>query len=221
MIGNYIELKEILKAEGIEPKTQTDTELIVIYTKYLMDKEKLSTEEAFKKCWDKLEGSNCCIMMDRTQPDRIFAAKNSGSLLIGISDKGFVISSQVAAFQQFTRKYVQVPNNEVVIITKDEIMRKDKILTKNDIRTLRRETIDRKPKPGFKWFLEQEIWEQPEAISKTLNYGARITKNNKILLGGLMDKEDDLKAIDNLIIAACGTSLYAGAYGSLLLRKFR
>ena len=64
------------------------------------------------------------------------------------------------------------------------------------------EIIDKKTKPGFKWFFEQEIYEQPEAVSKALNYGARIAGNNKVKLGGLDSREDDLKSIDNLIIAA-------------------
>lgn len=221
MIDNFLEIRQVLKDAGIEQKTQTDTELIALYTKYIQDNEGLSTEEAFRKCFLSLEGSNCCLLIDKEQPDRIFAAKNAGSLLIGISDKGFVLSSQVAAFQQFTRRYVQVPNNQVVVVTKEEIIRQDKVLDKEDIRTLKREIIDKKPKPGFKWFFEQEVFEQPEAISKTLNFGGRIAANNRVKLGGLESREDDLKSIDNLIIAACGTSLYSGMYAALLMRKFQ
>ena len=220
MIENYLEIKEKMREKGIEQKTQTDTELIALYTKFLVDTEGLSTEDAFRKCFQHMEGSNWWLLIDKTQPDRIYAAKNAGSLLIGIGEKGFVISSQVSAFQHFTRRYIQVPNNEVVVITKEEILRKDKVLNKDDIKTLRKEIIDKKPKPGFKWFFEQEIFEQPEAISKVLNYGARIAGNNKVKLGGLDAREDDLKSIDNLVIAAWGTSLYAGMYGALMMRKF-
>mmetsp|Transcript_40083 Transcript_40083/g.45976 ORF Transcript_40083/g.45976 Transcript_40083/m.45976 type:complete len:266 (-) Transcript_40083:886-1683(-) len=220
MIENYLEIKALLKQKGIEPISQTDTELIALYTKYLVDSEGLSTEEAFRKCFRSIEGSNCFLLLDKNEPDKIFAAKSAGSLLIGIGEKGFVISSQVAAFQQYTRRYVQVPNGEVVVITREEIIRQDKVLDKNDIRMLRKEIIDKKPKPGYRWFFEQEIFEQPEAISKALNFGARISGNDRIKLGGFEGREDDLKAIENLVIAACGTSLYAGMYGALLMRKF-
>ena len=80
--------------------------------------------------------------------------------------------------------------------------------------------IDKKPKPQYKWFLEQEIFEQPDAISKTLNNGGRISETNEIKLGGLESKEDELLAIENLIISACGSSLHAGVFGSILMRKF-
>ena len=221
MIENYTEIRDELNKKGIKQKSETDTELIALYTKYLIDSKNLTTEEAFRECWASIQGSNCCLLMDRKQPDRIFAAKSAGSLLIGIGEKGFVISSQVSAFQQYTRNYVQVPNNEVCIITKDEIIKKGKQISKSDIKTLRREIIDKVPKPGYKWFLEQEIWEQPEAVSKTLNYGGRIAANNRVKLGGLDSREDDLKAIDNLVIGAWGTSLHAGMYGALMLRKFQ
>jgi glutamine---fructose-6-phosphate transaminase (isomerizing) len=202
MIENFLEIRQLLKDAGIEQSSQTDTELIALYTKYLVDTEGLNTEEAFKRCFAEIDGSNCVLLIDREQPDRLYAAKNSGSLLIGIHDKGFCVSSQVAAFQAYTRKYVQVPNNEVVVITRDEIKKGDKVIDKNKVRELRREKIDKTPKPGYKWFFEQEIYEQPEAVSKTLNFGGRISANNRIKLGGLESREDDLKAIDNLVIAA-------------------
>ena len=220
MIENYSEIKGELKNAGIEQSTQTDTELIALYTKYLMDTKELSTEEAFSQCWASLEGSNCCLLIDRMESDRIYAAKNSGSLLIGIGEKGFVLSSQVAAFQQFTRNYVQVPNNQVCIVTKDEIIKNGEQIDLSNIKKAKEEVIYKEPKPGYKWFLEQEIWEQPEAVSKTLNYGGRIAANNRVKLGGLDSRQDDLVAIDNLVIGACGTSLNAGMFGSLLFRKF-
>lgn len=49
MIENFLEIKQMLINNGIEPKSQTDTELIALYTKYIVDKEGLSTEEAFRK----------------------------------------------------------------------------------------------------------------------------------------------------------------------------
>lgn len=88
------------------------------------------------------------------------------------------------------------------MLTKDKIILKDKVFNEDDVKSLVAEMIHLKPKPQYKWFFEQEIYEQPEAISKTLNYGARITKNNRVKLGGLDSREDDLKAISNLVISA-------------------
>lgn len=39
-------------------------------------------------------------------------------------------------------------------------------------------------------------------------------------LGGFDNDEHELINIENLLIAACGTSYYASLYGSLLMREF-
>jgi len=56
-----------------------------------------------------------------------------------------------------------------------------------------------------------EMLDQPNAVYKALNYGARFISGEPLVkLGGLEQNEEELVAIDNLIIAACGTSYYAG-----------
>lgn len=142
------------------------------------------------------------LLIDRHEPDKIYAAKSAGSLLIGLGTNGYVISSDVTAFQQYTEDYTQVPNGEVIVMSKDGIAHKDMKLGVEDAKKMQKETIDLKPRPGFGSFFEQEVFEQSEACSKALNYGSRIMKNNRIKLGGLEEREDDLKAIDNLVIAA-------------------
>jgi glucosamine--fructose-6-phosphate aminotransferase (isomerizing) len=42
---------------------------------------------------------------------------------------------------------------------------------------------------------------------------------NMVKLGGLDRNMDELMKIDNLIIAACGTSYLAGKYGEYLMRE--
>lgn len=41
-----------------------------------------------------------------------------------------------------------------------------------------------------------------------------------VKLGGMDNDEEELINIDNLLIAACGTSYYASLYGSYLMRDF-
>ncbi len=56
-----------------------------------------------------------------------------------------------------------------------------------------------------------EMLDQPNAVCKALNYGARFISGEPLVhLGGLKNKEEELTGIENLIIAACGTSFYAG-----------
>lgn len=55
-----------------------------------------------------------------------------------------------------------------------------------------------------------EMLDQPNAVCKALNYGARLGDNGSVKLGGLDSNEDALMGIENLMIAACGTSYLAG-----------
>jgi glutamine---fructose-6-phosphate transaminase (isomerizing) len=79
-----------------------------------------------------------------------------------------------------------------------------------------------KLKPGISHFFIQELLEQPESVEKCLNYGGRLkgSEPGLVKLGGLDNDEEELINIDNLLIAACGTSYYASLYGSYLMREF-
>ncbi len=66
-----------------------------------------------------------------------------------------------------------------------------------------------------------EMMDQPNAICKALNYGARFKEGGLVKLGGLESNEEELIAIENLIIGACGTSFYAGQYAEYLMREMQ
>jgi glucosamine--fructose-6-phosphate aminotransferase (isomerizing) len=64
-----------------------------------------------------------------------------------------------------------------------------------------------------------EMLEQPDAVARALNYGARLMGgDNMVKLGGLDEFKDSLVKIDSLLIAACGTSYLAGKYAECLMR---
>lgn len=79
-----------------------------------------------------------------------------------------------------------------------------------------------KLKPGISHFFIQEMLEQPDSVEKALNYGGRLggSEPGMVKLGGMDNDEEELIHIENLLIAACGTSYYASLYGSYLMREF-
>ena len=65
-----------------------------------------------------------------------------------------------------------------------------------------------------------EMQDEPECVTKALNFGARLMGGKAMVrLGGLDQYEDKLMKVENLILAACGTSHYATKYVEILLRK--
>jgi len=82
------------------------------------------------------------------------------------------------------------------------------------------ENIELSPSPYPHWTIK-EIMEQPEAIARTLNYGGRLSDDGLVKLGGLQANSDLLLSVKNLVIAACGTSYFAGQYGTRLMRSLK
>ena len=50
-----------------------------------------------------------------------------------------------------------------------------------------------------------EIMEQPESLSRALNYGGRFRDMSSVKLGGLDQNMESLSVIENLVICGCGT----------------
>ena len=219
MIENYLDIKAKLAENGIYQISETDTELIALYTQFFKDTEGLSTEDAFRKCMSEIEGSNCCLLLDKEQPDRIYAYKNAGSLLIGICDGGFIISSMAAAFQNHTLRYQNIENDEVYVIFADRIQCKARGGSE-EVRTLQHSKINKKPTEPYTTFYEEEVFAQPLTAMQTLNFGGRIEDEYTVKLGGLDVKREQLLLIDTLHISAMGSSYYAGKYGEMIMKKF-
>ncbi len=113
MVTNYEDIKQFLNSKGFMQESETDTELIVLLTRYFKELESLSTEEALKKAFGMLEGSNAIVMIDAENPQKMHCVKSAGPLHIGIlkEGKGYIVASEVAVFQNFTRSYIDVKEN--------------------------------------------------------------------------------------------------------------
>lgn len=105
-------------------------------------------------------------------------------------------------FQDYTKQYYNIEDKEII-----RLSLKDKV-SKHKLREVTEERVQVKKPPGIDHYYIMEMLDQPEAVCKALNYGARL-QGDGVKLGGLEEREDDLTNIENLVIAACGTSYYA------------
>lgn len=87
---------------------------------------------------------------------------------------------------------------------------------------MREEKVKIKLPEGIPHFYLMEMYEQPDAVAKALNFGARLMGGKAMVkLGGLEQNEDKLILIDHLVVAACGTSFYASQYMEYLAREMQ
>lgn len=214
VIENYQELKGELQAHGITFKSETDTEVIAqLIGKFLDDG--LALPDAVKAALQKLEGTWGLGVVSPLLPDTIITARNGSPIVIGLAPGKAFIASEPAAFGMATRDFISLQNGEMAMVRADgsglDLTRVEK--APDDV-------IVSTPAPFPHWTIK-EILEQPEAVKRTLNHGARIKDDVSVKLGGLESRAEELLSIRHLVIAACGTSYHAGLYGALAMRAMK
>eukprot|EP01006_Ploeotia_vitrea_P031171 TRINITY_DN63464_c0_g1_i1.p1 TRINITY_DN63464_c0_g1~~TRINITY_DN63464_c0_g1_i1.p1 ORF type:complete len:711 (-),score=414.30 TRINITY_DN63464_c0_g1_i1:146-2278(-) len=203
---------ELAKTHGIEFRSETDTEVIVQLIGVYLDQGE-SVVDAVKLATSRLEGTWGLAIVHKDHPNQVIAARNGSPLVVGIGKDEMFVASEVAAFSRYCNEFVDLNDGEVAVVKPGDF-------TLDQSRVEKAETmqIELSPAPYPHWTIK-EIMEQPQAVARTLNYGGRFLSNGNVKLGGLNMNRDMLLGIRHLVIAACGTSLYAGMYGALLMRS--
>jgi glucosamine--fructose-6-phosphate aminotransferase (isomerizing) len=206
IIENFDELKTKLIASGHLFESDTDTEVISHLFEFFLAEKKLQPQ-AVADIAQMLEGMYAFIIMMQMFPDTLIAVRKKSPLCIGIGDGEMFIASDVIAFAGKTDKVVFLPDESFAFVTKEGIQvysfsGQEISLTPQSI-NLSFENID---KGGHDHFMLKEIYEQKNAIAKTVAslhaLGADVWKQ----LGVTPEKIKNLKEISLL---ACGTSWHA------------
>jgi len=213
-IENFAELKHELVQKGVKFSSETDTEVIAqLIGVYLDEGEKLI--DAVNKTLDRLSGTWGLVILSKDHPDQLIAARNGSPLCVGFAPDRVFVASEVGAFSRHTRDYVALLDGEVAVV------KKNVAIDAKRVEKAPHEVIELSPAPYPFWTIK-EIFEQPAAISRALNYGGRFSNDGlTVKLGGLDSNRDVLLKIKHLILTGCGTSLYAGTYGAALMRAVK
>lgn len=139
-------------------------------------------------------------------------------LLIGFGEEGIFVASEPIAFHKYTNQFVRLKDREIVQLSLEKNIKES---FKERIVSVDKVDIKDKPQPPFRSFFEEEIWEQPEAIKRSLSYFHRLIPDlGTVKLGGFDQNKEKALNIKNLVITACGSSFNAGLYGQYLFRTF-
>ncbi len=208
IIENYVELKEDLKKDGYEFSSQTDSELIAHLLDFHINQGQ-SMIDAMYSAIEKLEGAYAIAAIDIKDHTNLVIARNKSPLLIGIgADEMFAASDPLAIAQQ-TNDFIFLEDGDVAEISanaykiydeaKNEI---DREITHIDI------SAQAASKGDYRHYMEKEIYEQPEAVSNTIDgrIGGEDVLDNIFGLGS----SDLFSKVKRIQIVACGTSLHAG-----------
>ena len=215
IIENYLELKRDLIAKGYEFKSETDTEVVAHLLDELYTGDILET---VKKLLKVIKGAYALGIMSVKEPDRIIAARKESPLIVGIGKGENFIASDIPAILKYTRDVYLIENNEIVEIKKDsvKIMDADGNEKKREITHIEWD-LEAASKGGYEYFMEKEIFEQPEVLVKTLN--SRVDENYNINFDNAGLTKEYLNGINDIYIVACGTAYHAGLAGKYIIEK--
>jgi glucosamine--fructose-6-phosphate aminotransferase (isomerizing) len=216
--NGVIENYHLLQKEhlpGVEMKSDTDTEVIVQLIEKFSN-EGVTTGEAFRHTLSLLHGSYAIALLDSEEAQTIYVAKNKSPLLVGLGDDFNVVASDAMAMIQVTNEYVELHDQEMVIVKKEsvEIQKLDGTVVKRDSYTAELDMSDIE-KGMYPHYMLKEIDEQPAVMRKII----QAYQNEQ---GKLEIEEGILTALNNadrLHIIAAGTSYHAGLVGKEYFEK--
>ena len=218
IIENYDALKKELVKRGHQFSSETDTEVLIHLIEDICDQENVSLEEAVRIALHEVVGAYAIVILDRENPHRLIAAKNSSPLVIGIGKDEFFIASDATPIIEYTKNVVYLDDEEIAILEKGEKVKINNI--KNQKITpyiqeleLNLEAIE---KGGFDHFMLKEIYEQPHTIRASM-LGRLNPRTAKITLGGIEEFESKFLNAKRIIFVACGTSWHSALVGEYMI----
>lgn len=208
IIENYKELRQELLNEGHVFKSETDTEVIPHLIEKYMD-EGLDLLKSVQKTVKRLIGSYALAVLSSNEPDRIIGARNESPLIVGVSDHGNYLASDVPAILNETKKVIYLEDKEIIVLKKDDvtIMDLDLNVLEKKITTITWDP-EMAEKGGYEHFMIKEIYEEPQVIKDTLSEAEKIKE--------IVSK---FKNFNRICFVACGTSYHASLIGEYLIES--
>lgn len=215
IIENASQLRLDLQAEGYHFTSSTDTEVAAkllgkIVEVVIGETGRPDLFEAMRRLARMLEGAFTILAIDCRQPGLVVGARHDSPLVVGLGEGQNFLGSDVAAFVAYTKTAMEVDQDQVVAVTADDVTVTD--FDGNPVNDPTVYTVDwdasAAEKGGWDSFMDKEIHEDPAAVQRTLI--GRMDDHGNINLDEIRIDEHELKAIDKIIVIACGTAAYAG-----------
>ncbi|MGZ5458506.1 MAG: glutamine--fructose-6-phosphate transaminase (isomerizing), partial [Thermoanaerobaculia bacterium] len=218
IIENFLPLKQRLKAQGHEFKSETDTEVVA----HLIEEHRkagMPFVDAVKKTLKELEGHYALVMIAADEPGTIIAAKQGPPLVVGLGEGENIVASDVAPLLAYTRNIIYLEDGEYAIADAERV----EVFGRDDVK------IDREPKKilwdavmaekeGYRHYMLKEIHEQPRAVRDTFN-GRMFEESGEVYFNDLQFTAEEWAKFTKIHVVACGTSWHSGLVGKFILEN--
>jgi glucosamine--fructose-6-phosphate aminotransferase (isomerizing) len=231
IIENYSKLREELKQQGYDFRSDTDVEviphLIAQFLKEEMALGQINSDslflEAVRKAVNELQGAFAIAIISADYPDELIAVRQQAPLVIGFGQGEFFCASDTPAIISYTRAVLPLENGELARLTPlgveiynfagQRLKKHPRLLSLNPMMV---------EKQGFKHFMLKEIYEQPGVVRACLeayfntDWHPENSGNSPVNIGLPSEFYADIEQIQ---IVACGTSWHAALVGKYLLEQ--
>lgn len=212
IIENYLKLKKKLEQKGYTFVSETDTEVIAHLLDYYYDGNPL---KAITKVMHRMEGSYALGIIFKDFPDELYTVRKDSPLIVGHTDGGSIIASDVPAVLKYTRDVYFIENEEIVKLEKSSLS-----FFNVDQEPIEKKSVhidwdvDAAEKGGYEHFMLKEMYEQPKAITDT--FSPRI-KGEDIVIEELGMSDEDILNVEKIVIVACGSAYHTGMTAKYVL----
>ena len=217
IIENYRELKKVLTEKGYEFITETDTEVLVNFIELCVS-DSNNLDKGISYALSKLEGAFGIVLIKKSDPEIMYAARKGSPLAFGKKGNDFFIASDATPIIEYTKKIIYLDNGQLLKIKNKDFQILDFNLNRIPKKFKEVDVELEKVELGnYESYMLKEIMEQPESLNQTML--GRI-KDDNITLGGIQDYGKPLLETKRIIIIGCGTSWHAGLVAEYFYEKY-
>ncbi len=220
IVENFLELREELSAEGVEFKSDTDTEVIVHLVERYMDAGH-DLVSAAQKALALLKGAHGIVLMSSREPDKIVAARigNAGGVVVGFGDGEMFIASDMPAILEHTRRMAFLESHQMAVVTREgaQFFTLDGQPVALEVHQVAWDPVSAE-KGEYRHFMLKEIHEQVRSLTDTI--AGRVDFDRGLIRLPQLNLTPELAGrIQKIVITACGTAAHAGMVGKILIER--
>ncbi|MCH0542389.1 glutamine--fructose-6-phosphate transaminase (isomerizing) [Streptomyces sp. MUM 203J] len=208
IIENFAALRAELAERGHTLESETDTEVVA----HLLAETHSSTgdlAEAMRQVCRRLDGAFTLVAVHADEPDVVVGARRNSPLVVGVGEGESFLASDVAAFIEHTRSAIELGQDQVVELRRENVTVTDFDGAPADVRSYHVDwDASAAEKGGYDYFMLKEIAEQPKAVADTLL--GRIDAEGSMTLDEVRIPATVLRQATKVVIVACGTAFHAG-----------
>jgi glucosamine--fructose-6-phosphate aminotransferase (isomerizing) len=218
VIENYQSLRDQLRAEGNVFLSETDTEVLAHlvgreYDRHGGDPSKARLLEALRAALRAVKGTYGIALMHADLPGLIVGARRGSPLVVGIGREENFLASDVSAIVAHTRDAIYLNDHEIAALEADAFEISTLAGGEAAHAVMRVDYAEEDASKGdYPHFMLKEIFEQPDTVRDAMR-GRLSHEEATAKLGGLNMTPAELRGVDRLVIAGCGTALHAAMVG--------